>query len=111
LRKQHAVECSYPYSGNTPINTSHRAAGILILFFGIVAVLYFTGYLSFPKPRHPAPESIAGISERGILKARVYLEMADTPQAREQDLMNRTSLAPDHGMLFVFEKPPGIPSG
>jgi uncharacterized membrane protein (UPF0127 family) len=87
------------------MNTPQRAAGILILFFGIVAVLYITGYLPLPVPQHPAPESIAIISERGILKVRVYLKVADTPQKREQGLMNRTSLAPDRKLLFVFEKP------
>jgi hypothetical protein len=64
------------------MNTPHQAAGILILFFGIVALFYFTGYLSFPVPQNPAAESIAEISGGGILKARVYLEVADTPQTQ-----------------------------
>ncbi len=34
----------------------------------------------------------------------VRLELAITPEEREQGLMFRTSLAPDHGMLFVFEQ-------
>lgn len=31
------------------------------------------------------------------------VEIADTPAEREKGLMNRTSLASDHGMLFIFE--------
>lgn len=31
------------------------------------------------------------------------LEIADTPKLRETGLMNRKSMAADHGMLFVFE--------
>ena len=31
------------------------------------------------------------------------LEIADTPKLRETGLMHRKSMAPDHGMLFVFE--------
>lgn len=35
----------------------------------------------------------------------VTVEIADTPQTRDRGLMGRSSLAPDHGMLFVYEKP------
>ena len=31
------------------------------------------------------------------------LEIVDTPKLRETGLMHRKSMAPDHGMLFVFE--------
>lgn len=34
----------------------------------------------------------------------VSLEIADSPQKREIGLMNRSSLARDAGMLFVFEE-------
>jgi uncharacterized membrane protein (UPF0127 family) len=33
---------------------------------------------------------------------RVTLEVMDTPATRERGMMYRTSLAEDHGMLFVF---------
>jgi uncharacterized protein len=33
------------------------------------------------------------------------VEVAATPQARQTGLMNRKSMADDHGMLFVFPKP------
>ena len=33
------------------------------------------------------------------------VEVAATPETRERGLMNRFSLQPDHGMLFVFESP------
>jgi uncharacterized membrane protein (UPF0127 family) len=33
------------------------------------------------------------------------VEVAATPQTREYGLMDRFSLLPDHGMLFVFESP------
>jgi uncharacterized membrane protein (UPF0127 family) len=82
-----------------------QIAGVLILVFGILAVLYVMGCFTAPVQQSPAQEPIAEISREGTLKARIYLEVADTPQEREQGLMNRTSLAPDHGMLFVFEKP------
>lgn len=35
----------------------------------------------------------------------IQVELAATPQARQRGLMGRTWLAPDSGMLFVFEAP------
>ena len=35
----------------------------------------------------------------------IFAEIADTPAKRAQGLMGRTSLAPDHGMLFTFSEP------
>ena len=36
---------------------------------------------------------------------KIVAEVASTPQDRATGLMNRFSLQPDHGMLFVFERP------
>ena len=36
---------------------------------------------------------------------RLVAEVADTDAARLRGLMYRTRLAPDHGMLFVFDQP------
>lgn len=35
----------------------------------------------------------------------IYVDVAATPQARERGLSGRTSLAEDHGMLFVYPAP------
>ncbi|MEW6059283.1 MAG: DUF192 domain-containing protein [Actinomycetota bacterium] len=35
----------------------------------------------------------------------LVVEIADTPQARQQGLMGRTSLDPDAGMAFLFDAP------
>lgn len=40
-----------------------------------------------------------------IGSARAVVEIADTPELRTIGLMNRFSLQPDHGMLFVFDRP------
>ena len=37
--------------------------------------------------------------------ARFTVEIADTPESRKTGLMHRRSLAPQKGMLFVFESP------
>jgi uncharacterized membrane protein (UPF0127 family) len=39
---------------------------------------------------------------------RIVAEVAATEAQRAQGLMNRFSLAPDHGMVFVFPGPQGI---
>jgi uncharacterized membrane protein (UPF0127 family) len=36
---------------------------------------------------------------------KLTAEVATSPAQRETGLMNRFSLKPDHGMLFVFERP------
>mgnify|MGYP001220226064 CR=1 FL=1 len=36
---------------------------------------------------------------------KITAEVAATPEERAQGLMNRFSLQPDNGMLFVFERP------
>ena len=36
---------------------------------------------------------------------KVIAEVATTPEQRAKGLMYRFSLQPDHGMLFVFERP------
>jgi uncharacterized membrane protein (UPF0127 family) len=36
---------------------------------------------------------------------KVLAEVVSTPEQRATGLMNRFSLQPDHGMLFVFEQP------
>ncbi|UCE63349.1 MAG: DUF192 domain-containing protein [Nitrospirota bacterium] len=36
---------------------------------------------------------------------KVFAEIADTPAKRAEGLMSRTSLPPDHGMLFIFSEP------
>src|SRR4030095_3426198 len=36
---------------------------------------------------------------------KIVAEVVTTPEQRAKGLMNRFSLQPDHGMLFVFEAP------
>jgi len=39
---------------------------------------------------------------------KIVAEVAATPEERATGLMHRFSLAPDHGMLFVFERPEAL---
>src|SRR3989441_9758903 len=70
----------------------------------LVGILVITGLLLGP------PVHAAVIFKHGVLTitqggARAFLnvEVADSPESRAQGLGNRTSLASDAGMLFVFE--------
>jgi uncharacterized protein len=49
----------------------------------------------------PAPPGRQGPSAR-IDGHRFTIEVADTDASRERGLMDRKSMPPDHGMLFVF---------
>lgn len=53
-----------------------------------------------PEVRLAAPD--AGTVEMRIGHRTFQLEVAATESAREYGLMNRPSMAPDHGMIFVF---------
>ncbi len=52
------------------------------------------------------PASAADLPRTSLTlgKHKVTAEVASTPDQRAQGLMNRFSLQPDHGMLFVFER-------
>jgi uncharacterized membrane protein (UPF0127 family) len=53
------------------------------------------------------PAGAAGLPTRTLTIAghRLTVEVATTADTRATGLMNRFSLQPDHGMLFVFEAP------
>jgi uncharacterized membrane protein (UPF0127 family) len=55
----------------------------------------------------PLLAASAGLAQRTleIGENKLVVEVASTPATRETGLMNRFSLQPDHGMLFVFEAP------
>ena len=76
-------------------------------FFIIFLVPILSFYLwAFPASSLPGEPShlhtgLATIqTPKGIT---LYAEIADTPQQRRKGLMFRHSLAPDHGMLFIFQ--------
>jgi uncharacterized membrane protein (UPF0127 family) len=82
-----------------------RAAGF--------AVLFMLGACA--QPTSPADQDTAGHlgplpmedltieTTHGV--QRFHVEIADTDAEREQGLMYRRSMAPDHGMLFDFDPP------
>jgi uncharacterized membrane protein (UPF0127 family) len=67
-------------------------AGCLVL-----SVAGLAGGAPIPEPLPTIPLSING--------HKIVVEVASTPDRRALGLMHRFSLQPDHGMLFVFERP------
>jgi uncharacterized protein len=53
----------------------------------------------------PVPAAELATTPLTIGTHKLTAEVATTPAQRETGLMNRFSLKPDHGMLFVFERP------
>ena len=53
---------------------------------------------------HGAPAAELPTAALTIGTHKVTAEVAVTPEQRSLGLMNRFSLKPDHGMLFVFER-------
>jgi len=53
----------------------------------------------------PMPAAELPTTTLTINGQKVVAEVVSTPETRATGLMNRFSLQPDHGMLFVFEQP------
>ncbi len=53
----------------------------------------------------PAPAPAAVVIHSGDRATTFQVELARTPAEHERGLMYRQALAPDAGMLFVFERP------
>src|SRR5512140_3093598 len=70
---------------------------------GLVLVLFFT--LAAPGNAQNAPNKPLPSVELKVGTHKLTAEIASTPEQRATGLMNRFSLQPDHGMLFVFEHP------
>lgn len=51
-----------------------------------------------------AAKEVTFVAPDGSARARFQLEVVDTEPLRQKGLMFRESLAPDGGMLFIFEK-------
>lgn len=70
------------------------------------ALLLFLAACAAPKPK-PASQPVSRLAlpviELRVRDARVFAEVAATPEERSLGLMFREALAPDSGMLFVFE--------
>lgn len=56
----------------------------------------------YPQSKYPLPSGTVQTSSGDVLLIR--LEVADTPATRDTGLMNRRSLDPDSGMIFVWDQ-------
>lgn len=87
---------------------------VSVLGFGIV--LLSAWFFFMPRAVHTIPSAVprtivASSTEPSIRVAGnlVHIAIADTPAAKEKGLSGRDDLAPDEGMLFVFEEDSGHP--
>lgn len=74
-------------------------AAALTLIFIILAIFMFYQ----PIGDHRYQGSTVVFTNASHASIPVQVEVVDTEEEREYGLMNRTSLAPEKGMLFVFE--------
>jgi uncharacterized protein len=71
---------------------SHRAA-VTILLATLLALVTVASAADLP------------LTTLTVNGHKIVAEVVTTPEQRAKGLMNRFSLQPDHGMLFVFEDP------
>ena len=68
----------------------------------ILRMLAVASLFAAAAPMHAAELPTTTLTING---QKVVAEVVSTPDTRATGLMNRFSLQPDHGMLFVFEQP------
>ena len=71
--------------------------------FRLVAIWAYAAALLLALP--PAAHAQPAVTTLTARFFQITAEVADTPALRTRGLMGRQSLAPNHGMLFVFEQP------
>lgn len=76
----------------------------MIRVAALLAMFGYAGALLPPLTAHAAAP-VLPMAPLTIGKHKVTAEVVVTPEQRAVGLMNRFSLKPDHGMLFVFERP------
>jgi uncharacterized membrane protein (UPF0127 family) len=60
---------------------------------------------SAAKPKSPQPTPRPGLHKLTIRDAVVYVDIAQTTEAREQGLMFRKNMPENEGMLFIYAEP------
>ena len=68
------------------------------------------GPIPVKKPEQPEPQfknegSLEFISQEGTLLSKINIEIAETPEEKNQGLMYRRSMADTLGMLFIYSQP------
>jgi len=87
-----------PANGSVPMLRST----VLRLFFAL-AVLSFPAGPATAQPQPPLPTEDLWIETGSGGRYHFTVEMALTPRQQGRGLMFREEMAPDHGMLFLFE--------
>ncbi|CAM3732781.1 DUF192 domain-containing protein [Polynucleobacter brandtiae] len=77
-----------------------RTLKVLLLLFSLATALFTAPVFAQQNIGLQSIELKVGIY-------RIQAELADSPKAREIGLMNRTSMASNSGMLFIFEQKAG----
>ena len=78
---------------------------LIAMMIGLFSSLGITDAMAEPAERNPIlPQERLEIVSRQAAHA-FTVELAQTPEQQRLGLMNRTTLAPDAGMLFVFPFP------
>jgi uncharacterized membrane protein (UPF0127 family) len=73
---------------------------LIVLFLFVFVLILVMGLTSNFKSFFQGEEPYVVINNQ-----KIYVEMADSPERKEQGLSGRESLAEDRGMLFIYDKP------
>lgn len=85
------------------LTTQSPRLAVLLVFFAVFSVFGLAIILTTVSPPDSVEQRTVQFISNGTLTATVSVEIADTPEERQQGLMGRTDLPENHGMLFVYE--------
>jgi uncharacterized protein len=77
---------------------------MFLLAVASVAALLTGLMAAHAQEQQPTPAAPVSITNAAGQTVDIPVEIADTPAEQEYGLMGRTALAPDGGMLFVFDQ-------
>lgn len=80
---------------------SGTRASFLVRFAGFFGAFFFWSFLAASAAETFDTQPLTIVTRDGRSHA-FTVELAVTPRQREQGLMHRREMAPDHGMLFAF---------
>jgi uncharacterized protein len=76
---------------------------LIAAIVGTIIFLVIIAFITLPAGDYLQHSSTVVFEGPNNTSVTAQVEIADTEATREYGLMNRTSMPPDHGMLFIFD--------
>lgn len=82
-----------------------RGQNTWVVFIIVLGILSVVLYSFEHRPVHTIPVEKINLTQLTLASTTISVEIVRTPAERDRGLSGRLSLAPDRGMLFLFDHP------